>query len=83
VPTIETDHLQTPSPLNPLGIKGAGEAGVIPGMAVFAAAIEDAEGFRISRMPISPSELFDLRAEHAAGRVPSLRERAAAGDPAQ
>ncbi|MGH8776701.1 MAG: aerobic carbon-monoxide dehydrogenase large subunit [Jiangellaceae bacterium] len=61
VPKIETDHLETPSPLNPLGIKGAGEAGVIPGMAVFAAAIEDAEGFPITRMPISPSELFDLR----------------------
>ena len=61
VPTIETDHLETPSPLNPLGIKGAGEAGVIPGMAVFASAIEDAEGITIRRMPISPTELHDLR----------------------
>jgi carbon-monoxide dehydrogenase large subunit len=76
IPTIETDHLETPSPLNPLGIKGAGEAGVIPGMALFAAAIEDAEGFRISRMPISPSELFHLRAEHEAGRIPSLTRKA-------
>lgn len=59
---IEIDHLETPSPLNPLGIKGAGEAGVIPSAAVFAAAIEDAEGIRITRMPISPSELFALRA---------------------
>ena len=31
---IEIDHLETPSPLNPLGIKGAGEAGVIPGRGV-------------------------------------------------
>ena len=67
VPKIEIDHLETPSPLNPLGVKGAGEAGVIPGMAVIAAAIEDAEGFRITRMPISPSELFHLRREHARG----------------
>jgi carbon-monoxide dehydrogenase large subunit len=58
---IDIDHLETPSPLNPLGIKGAGEAGVIPSAAVFAAAIEDAEGFPITAMPISPSELFDLR----------------------
>ena len=58
---IDIDHLETPSPLNPLGIKGAGEAGVIPSAAVFAAAIEDAEGFPITRMPISPSELFHLR----------------------
>jgi carbon-monoxide dehydrogenase large subunit len=71
--SIEIDHLQTPSPLNPLGIKGAGEAGVIPGMAVIASAIEDAEGFRIDRMPISPSELFALRAGHDHGDVPSVR----------
>jgi CO/xanthine dehydrogenase Mo-binding subunit len=66
VPRIETAHLETPSPLNPLGIKGAGEAGVIPVSAVIAAAIEDAEGIEIDRMPISPSELFELRARHAA-----------------
>jgi CO/xanthine dehydrogenase Mo-binding subunit len=61
VPEIEIDHLVTPSPLNPLGVKGAGEAGVIPGSAAIAAAIEDAEGITITRMPISPSELFELR----------------------
>jgi CO/xanthine dehydrogenase Mo-binding subunit len=65
VPPIDIDHLETPSPLNPLGVKGAGEAGVIPGMAVIASAIEDAEGIRITRMPISPSELFDLRRQAA------------------
>ena len=59
-----------PSPLNPLGIKGAGEAGVIPSAAVFASAIEDAErlassGLAITAMPISPSELFHLRQTHA------------------
>jgi carbon-monoxide dehydrogenase large subunit len=59
--TIDIDHLETPSPLNPLGIKGAGEAGVIPSAAVFASAIEDAEGITIRRMPISPSDLFELR----------------------
>ncbi len=62
---IEIDHLETPSPLNPLGIKGAGEAGVIPSAAVFASAISDAEGFQITSMPISPSELFELRRQHA------------------
>jgi len=58
---IEIGHLETPSPLNPLGIKGAGEAGVIPGAAVLASAIEDAEGFPVTSMPISPSDLFELR----------------------
>jgi carbon-monoxide dehydrogenase large subunit len=61
---VDIDHLETPSPLNPLGVKGAGEAGVIPSAAVFASAIEDAEGVRITSMPISPSELFELRRTH-------------------
>jgi aerobic carbon-monoxide dehydrogenase large subunit len=73
VPTVETDHVVSPSPLNPLGVKGVGEAGVIPGHAVIASAIEDAEGFRIDRMPISPSELWHLRLRHEAGEIPSLR----------
>ena len=41
------------------GIKGAGEAGTIPVTAVIASALEDAEGFPIRSMPISPSELWD------------------------
>ncbi|MGN6754183.1 MAG: aerobic carbon-monoxide dehydrogenase large subunit [Intrasporangium sp.] len=73
VPHVETDHLETPSPLNPLGIKGAGEAGCIPVTAVIASAISDAEGFPITSMPISPAELWDLRRRHAAGDLPSLR----------
>jgi CO/xanthine dehydrogenase Mo-binding subunit len=60
VPDVVIDHQTTPSPLNPLGIKGAGEAGVIPGTAAIASAIEDAVGRRITSMPISPTELYDL-----------------------
>jgi len=63
VPTVETDHIETPSPLNPLGLKGAGEAGVIPCAAVFASALEDALrefGVRIAEMPLSPSRLREL-----------------------
>lgn len=68
---IAIDHQETPSPLNPLGIKGAGEAGVIPSAAVFAAAIEDAEGIPVTRMPMSPSDLFDLRNAHQRQEHPS------------
>jgi len=67
--SIDIDHTETRSPLNPLGIKGAGEAGVIPSAALFASAIEDAEGFSIRAMPISPSELFHLRQAHADARA--------------
>ncbi|MGH2404194.1 MAG: molybdopterin cofactor-binding domain-containing protein, partial [bacterium] len=60
VPVIDIGHLETPSPLNPLGIKGAGEAGVIPVPAVFASAIDDAIGTRITEMPLSHSRLLGL-----------------------
>jgi CO/xanthine dehydrogenase Mo-binding subunit len=71
VPHIETDHLETPSPLNPLGIKGAGEGGVIPAPAAIAAAIEDAEGVPITRMPLSPSDLHHVRLEHGIDTRPA------------
>jgi carbon-monoxide dehydrogenase large subunit len=83
IPKIETAHLETPSPLNPLGVKGAGEAGVIPVSAVLAAAVEDAEGIRIDAMPISPDDLFRLRLE-AGSSVPAglLGERGTSTPPA-
>ena len=71
VPHIETAHQETPSPLNPLDIKGAGEAGVIPTAAAIAAAIEDAEGIEITRMPIDPSSIHALRADHAGIAAPT------------
>ena len=60
IPPIEIDHIETPSPLNPLGVKGAGEAGVIPVGAVIASAIEDALGVPITEMPLSPLKLFEV-----------------------
>jgi carbon-monoxide dehydrogenase large subunit len=63
VPRIEVAHFETPSPLNPLGTKGAGEAGAIPVPALFAQAIENAfadQGLEILEMPLSPNRLFDL-----------------------
>ncbi|HEX5619824.1 MAG TPA: molybdopterin cofactor-binding domain-containing protein, partial [Solirubrobacteraceae bacterium] len=53
-------HTETPSPNNALGVKGVGEAGTIPVAAAIANAISDAIGKPIDKMPISPSELFDL-----------------------
>jgi aerobic carbon-monoxide dehydrogenase large subunit len=60
IPPIEIDHIETPSPLNPLGVKGAGEAGVIPVGAVLASAIEEALGVTITEMPLSPLKLYEL-----------------------
>jgi carbon-monoxide dehydrogenase large subunit len=65
VPRMEIAHLVTPSPLNPLGIKGAGEAGAIPVGPLFAQAIEDALGLadrkvELLEIPLSPNRLFEL-----------------------
>jgi len=60
IPSIEIDHIETPSPLNPLGVKGAGEAGVIPVGAVIGSAVEDALGVAINEMPLSPLRLYEL-----------------------
>ena len=63
VPNIESDHVTTPSPLNPMGIKGAGEAGAIPVGALFAQAIEDAlfdSDVEITEIPLSPSMLWEI-----------------------
>ena len=65
VPRIELDHAATASPLNPLGIKGAGEAGAIPAGPLFAQAIEDAldlsgKGIELLEIPLSPSRLWEL-----------------------
>lgn len=63
VPHVEMDHVVTPSPLNPLGIKGAGEAGAIPVAPLFAQAVEDALadfGVELNEIPLSPNRLFEL-----------------------
>ena len=61
VPRIEIGHETTPSPLNPLGIKGAGEAGAIPVGPLFAQALENAlPGIEIHEIPLKPSRLWEL-----------------------
>jgi carbon-monoxide dehydrogenase large subunit len=65
VPRMEIAHTVTASPLNPLGIKGAGEAGAIPVGPLFAQAIEDALGLaeknvELLEIPLSPNRLFEL-----------------------
>jgi carbon-monoxide dehydrogenase large subunit len=66
VPAIETLYKETPSPLNPLGAKGAGEVSTIPTAAAVISAIEDALqpfGVRIAQTPITPQKLVELIAD--------------------
>ncbi len=63
VPRVDVGHEETVSPLNPLGTKGAGEAGAIPVGALFAQALEDAFALprlEINEIPLKPSRLWEL-----------------------
>jgi carbon-monoxide dehydrogenase large subunit len=62
-PRIDIVHLESPTPLNELGIKGVGESGVIPMTAAIASAIEDALspfGARVTKTPITPQDILML-----------------------
>ena len=61
VPPLEVHHVVTPSPLNPLGVKGAGEGGTLPAPAAIANAIADALrplGVKITEMPLTRERLW-------------------------
>lgn len=63
VPRIETAHGETRSPLNEMGVKGAGEAGAIPVGPLFAQALEDAlwdREFEILEIPINSNRLWEI-----------------------
>lgn len=73
LPRIEVITHVSPSPLNPLGVKGVGECGVIPAAAAIMSAIENAlEPFevRITETPLFPERLLQLiEAGRAAGHA--------------
>jgi aerobic carbon-monoxide dehydrogenase large subunit len=63
VPLIEIHHMESPSPLNPLGVKGAAESGTIGAPAAIVSAIEDALTplkVRIRELPVTPARLRAL-----------------------
>jgi carbon-monoxide dehydrogenase large subunit len=63
VPPIEIHHMESPSPLNPLGVKGAAESGTIGAPATIVSAIEDALHplrIRITDLPVTPARLMTL-----------------------
>jgi CO/xanthine dehydrogenase Mo-binding subunit len=73
VPPLEVSHLNHPSAINELGIKGVGESGIIAPAAAVANAVEDAladHGIEIDRVPVTGPRLFELL--RAARAVPSV-----------
>ena len=63
IPNMTTIFQETPSPLNPLGAKGAGEVSTIPTAAAIINAIEDALqpfNVRIAQTPLPPQKIVEL-----------------------
>ena len=63
MPKLELGHRESPTYLNPLGVKGIGESGVLPIPAAIASAVEDALSpfdIRINQFPIRPRDLSEL-----------------------
>ena len=74
LPDFETDHTVTPSPTNPLGIKGVGEAGAIGAPPAVVNAVVDALspfGVRHIDMPVTAEKVWrvirDTKAHQGAG----------------
>jgi carbon-monoxide dehydrogenase large subunit len=73
-PALDVVHVEFPSTVNELGIKGVGESGVISPGAIIAGAVEDAladYGVEINRLPVTPARLFETL--RATGRWPARR----------
>ncbi|HCI82173.1 MAG TPA: carbon monoxide dehydrogenase [Ktedonobacter sp.] len=60
LPSFELDHTVTPTTVNPLGVKGVGEAGTIGSTPAVAAAIIDALNVDHIDMPMSPEKLWKI-----------------------
>jgi carbon-monoxide dehydrogenase large subunit len=78
-PSVEVIHLETPSARNPLGIKGAGEAGTIAVAAAVASAVEEAlrdEGVVVTSVPLTPERVLELIASARRADRPPRQEGA-------
>ena len=63
VPPLDVTSVDFPSTVNPLGIKGVGESGIIAGAAAIGNAVEDAladRGVVVTRVPLTPARVFEL-----------------------
>ncbi|HEY5349032.1 MAG TPA: molybdopterin cofactor-binding domain-containing protein, partial [Candidatus Lustribacter sp.] len=72
IPTATIHHILAPTPLNPLGVKGAGEGGTIPAPAAIVAAVENAlwpdGSFHLHAFPLTPELVWQAAREaHGAG----------------
>jgi CO/xanthine dehydrogenase Mo-binding subunit len=59
LPMIETVITEVPNPRHPYGLRGVGEAPIIPPLAAVANAIYDAVGVRMTKLPMTPGAILE------------------------
>ena len=59
LPMIETVIVEVPSESHPYGVRGVGEANIVPPMAAIANALKEAVGVRFERLPMKPPVIFE------------------------
>ena len=57
VPMIDAVIVEVPNPGHPFGVRGVGEANIVPPLAAIANAIHDATGVRVDQLPMNPSSI--------------------------
>ncbi len=58
LPRIETVLVEVPNPNHPFGVKGVGEANIVPSLAAVANAVSRAIGQRMTELPMSPPKIL-------------------------
>jgi xanthine dehydrogenase D subunit len=61
MPRVEVDLVEEPEPDTPFGVKGVGEPSNVVAPAAIAAAVRDALGIELNRIPVRPDDLVGLR----------------------
>ena len=57
VPMIDAVIVEVPNPGHPFGVRGVGEANIVPPLAAIANAVHDATGARVDRLPMNPAAI--------------------------
>jgi CO/xanthine dehydrogenase Mo-binding subunit len=70
MPPVVSELLEEPEPGVPYGAKGVGEPSTIVSTAAIAAALRDATGRELNRVPVTPDDLVGLRPPAEAGPPP-------------
>jgi CO/xanthine dehydrogenase Mo-binding subunit len=57
LPMIEAVVVEVPNPGHPFGVRGVGEANIVPPLGALANAIHDAVGVRMRQLPMTPASV--------------------------